>query len=156
MISPIAFRPLLLSTTCAIACLLVPQGHSQRISGSLSANVPFAFQAGTVEMDAGKYNINTPMAFVMNVHGAHSGEGPRYMNYLWDTAPKVADHSKLVFHCYGHRYFLREVHIAGSRDYLYLTEPKAEKQLRREMESAQANNKVQPTQPEVAALNGAH
>ena len=80
------------------------------------AHIPFAFTVGEKALPAGEYRVaklptvtDSPMLIqrtdssVSAIVGSNATE-----------ANKQQDHSKLVFRCYGNRYFLSQIWVAGS------------------------------------------
>ena len=98
---------------------------------NLRANIPFEFRAGDATAAAGKYDI-AKAGFNNGSHwrntatrrGFLTGNAIRKYSTEWD--------SRLVFHKYGDRYFLREIH--NGLDIQVMPESRAERSLRRDGE----------------------
>ena len=95
---------------------------------SISVKVPFDFQIGKQEFDAGKYRLVVDQSGPMKVIDLESGKE----SMISGQVPKggIVNNSKikLVFYRYGNQHFLREVH--GSSNSLKLRESQAERMAR--------------------------
>jgi hypothetical protein len=79
---------------------------------ALAAKVPFAFAAGGALLPAGEYTVErgpVSVLFIRNTAGPHSAN----VMTIRAEARKERGKGALVFHKYGHRYFLREVWSPG-------------------------------------------
>jgi hypothetical protein len=85
-------------------------------SGALQATIGFDFAAGPTVLPAGTYSVSrlTGPANVLLVRGSRTGvmligQAARTQSSREDT--------RLVFHRYGNRYFLRQIWFAGDSGY---------------------------------------
>jgi hypothetical protein len=126
----------------AACALIIPQGaiHAQQDVTRAVANIPFAFQLGAYHYAAGRYALELEGDHLLVVKGnANSG----MMLVSWDTTNRPSATGKLVFHHYGSQYFLREMRIRGSSEFLGSAESKAEQRVRKE-ETVAANHRAAP------------
>jgi len=133
---------LLLATTSAYA-------QTMAYAVNLKVNVPFNFVVTGETLPGGEYTIrsepNIEHALSINAAGRNSRvflANP----CLTVKGRKPSDQVKLVFHRYGHQYFLSEIWMVGNSVGQQL--PKS----RRELEMAQNNNTFQ----QVVILAGLH
>jgi hypothetical protein len=101
----------------AASALIVPQCilHAQESGTRAVANIPFAFQVGVYHYAAGKYTLVLNDDHILVIHGSTvSG----LMQVSWDSANRPSSTSELVFHHYGNHYFLHELRVKGSQDFL--------------------------------------
>lgn len=100
----------------ALATLAMPTLHAQTVS--VKTVIPFRFTVGRVTLPAGEYAVRS-----LDDRGTGSGLLELYnlrskaTNILISDSCQSAsrpDRSKLVFHRYGHRYFLNQVWIQGN------------------------------------------
>jgi hypothetical protein len=89
-----------------------------------TANVPFAFQVGSLEMPAGVYAIHrvSPYQLVLRGHLVNQS--------LWAHAVKTReapDKGSMIFRRYVDTYFLEQVWEAGNNDGVEIPMSKAEK-----------------------------
>lgn len=84
---------------------------------TLKADVPFPFFAGNVSCSPGEYSFLREAGEAGRiVHMRNTGTGDSILlmaGFLDPQHPRGAS-PKLVFHKYGERYFLREVHEGGT------------------------------------------
>jgi|EndMetStandDraft_4_1072995.scaffolds.fasta_scaffold09709_5 hypothetical protein len=105
--------PLRMTATVGLFVLLAGLTVSAQ-SGTLRGYVPFDFVVGTTTMEAGTYSIalsgisGTSLAIKNGSHAVAILSSGRKS----DLSDKP---TRLVFHRYGQRYFLREVWFAGDR-----------------------------------------
>jgi hypothetical protein len=100
-------------TLVGVLSLLMTAGAAFAQDGAIRINVPFKFQVNRTTLPAGDYSLS-PMGgsnevllirgtdksiMAVNAHDVQSG--------------RVSERTKLVFRCYGDRYFLSEIWIAG-------------------------------------------
>ena len=87
-------------------------GGLQAQTVSMRATVPFAWQAKGQQMKAGEYAITSNAgSSVMLIEGKTRRGGGAFFIVSPDPGKNTA--SRLVFHHYGDRYFLSEIHVAG-------------------------------------------
>ena len=101
-----------LITICLLftAASTFAQTVSQRL---MKVNIPFAFAVGDVTLPDGEYLVFTVTPErsirIVSTDGKHSAIVYTLPNYASAPSPK----SRLVFHRYGHDYFLGQVWTAG-------------------------------------------
>jgi hypothetical protein len=100
-------------------------------------NVPFAFQVDSFELAAGAYRLEMHVNDLLSIKG-DCGSAVMLVSSAPGTRP--SQHSAIVFHQHGNRYFLREVRIAGEEGFLWSTETQAERQARQEEEALNPNS----------------
>src|SRR5262249_36448342 len=108
-------KNVLLRMTGMLALALLVTIQAVRAQGPVLANIPFAFTAGDMVLPAGEYCVD-------KVEGGSSVLLIRCMEgkpaIMVPTLPAAShgpqDKTKLIFHCYGNRYFLAQVWSAGS------------------------------------------
>jgi hypothetical protein len=122
--------------------LIIPQTvvHAQQDATRAVANIPFAFQLGAYHYPAGTYALELEGDHLLVIKG-RSNSG--LMQVSWDTANRPSATGKLVFHRYGDQYFLREMRVGGSSEFLGSPESKAEQGVRKE-ETLAANHRATP------------
>lgn len=106
-------RQVMIWAACLVAAVvMVLPAHSQSM---LRADVPFGFNVGDKWMPAGEYEVvmmNQHLTLIRSRDGEASAfkltipNRPRNMEY--------GDDARLVFHRYGSRYFLSEIHTPWS------------------------------------------
>ena len=100
-----------------------------QISSPEKANIPFDFTAGSVDLSAGEYTVETT-GTLGNL--LIRGEGTQGMFLGSDAAQadRAAASSTLVFHRYGDHYFLSQIWVQGEERGSELSMTKIEKELR--------------------------
>ena len=74
------------------------------------ANIPFAFQAGSIQMPAGVYDVSLVSDHLLQLRGQGPGkQASGFLTVIPSQGGKIEKNGRLVFHRYGDRYFLREV-----------------------------------------------
>lgn len=99
----------LLSLAMSLALLMSTAAQAQ--STHLKITVPFEFSAGNVQLPAGEYEVKTvgpPGGPLLSIRSLNSDKGLYIGSNSCQSLNPVAD-AKLVFHRYGHQYFLAEV-----------------------------------------------
>lgn len=96
-----------------VLSLLVAAGAAFAQSGEIRANVPFKFQVNNTTLPAGEYALSTIGVGdqVMLIQGREKTILAANANRV--QAGKPSDRTKLVFRCYGDRYFLSEIWVEG-------------------------------------------
>jgi hypothetical protein len=125
-----------------------PAAHAQDLKTVV--NIPFAFELGSHHFEAGKYTINSSLeGRAINLqNGSNSG----VTLTMWDSNSKPSTGSKVVFHRYGNRYFLREVWTEGEDNHLKCVDDRAEKRTQKEIRSQIAASAAEATTVDVAVL----
>ena len=102
---------------------------------SMMANIPFQFSVGDKVLPAGEYTVvqinpasDRAVLRLRNRDG--SASALVQMNL---TIAKATENAKLVFNCYGNRYFFAQAWIDGDRDGLQASKPRAERAIKREL-----------------------
>jgi hypothetical protein len=107
----------------------VPAMHAQSAFPDVAqANVPFTFQIDSARFDAGKYMISTLHTGLLQVRG-NSGSG--FLMSREEIGNKPSTKSFLIFHKYGDKYFLAEIHTKGSANYIECLKTNAEARARK-------------------------
>jgi hypothetical protein len=135
--------PVLACTLALVAFAPGSRAIAQNETLHLIANVPFDFQSGSEIMPAGRYDIQQLSNHVLTLRGTNQ---PRAQFLLPSNAEtlKASDHSKLLFHRYGNRYFLYQIWSSGNTTGLELPKSHAEK------EAVRAANNAAPSSSELA------
>jgi protease II len=116
-----------LVTVAALAVTFIsPALHAQGRSLRSEAKIPFAFEVGNIHFGPGTYILSEPTRYVFFVQGTKRSALSMTMHEIGSTP---AQHSELIFHRCGNRYFLREVWKTGDTDYLSFSASKAEREL---------------------------
>ena len=109
---------------------------------STTANVPFKFTAREKALPAGNYTISCARSnpHLLVIQSADGDTSFIAANLTSAPSPQLA---RLVFRCYGDRYFLAQVWIDGTEDGLVLPKSHAERRLQRELKT------IKPTKADV-------
>jgi hypothetical protein len=94
------------------------------------ANVPFAFQVGSLEMPAGVYEIHRASTNVLTLKGKANRETVFMLVHATETR-KAQDQGNLVFHRFGDTYFMGQIWEAGVNFGAECTKSQAEKEIAR-------------------------
>jgi hypothetical protein len=109
-------------------------GGAQRVV----ANIPFAFNVGNKNLPAGKYSITvlnpTSDRKILQVRSTNGQSSAMIMTSA--VIGKLSDDAKLVFHCYGDRYFFAQAHMAGDSTSLAAVKSNAERAQRQVLAAA--------------------
>jgi hypothetical protein len=102
-------------TFIGVLSLVLAAGSAVAQSGEIRATVPFDFVVNHTTLPAGDYAIATIGGAnqTLVIHGLRN-KGTRMVNANHALANKPSDRTKLVFLCYGDRYFLWQIWTAGS------------------------------------------
>ena len=105
-----------LLTVATVLSLLLVAASAFAQTGTVRANIPFKFVVSKQTLPAGEYTLSK-MGQAGAVTAIQKDGGKDVMlvvpNHL--ESRKAADKTKLVFRCYGDRYFLSEIWIEGSQ-----------------------------------------
>ena len=88
--------------------------HAVEAQEPVLVNIPFAFTAGRVALPAGEYrvqNTGEASALVLIQRTDHSAATFVISNAVEANRPQAQ--SKLIFRCYGDRYFLSQIWVEG-------------------------------------------
>lgn len=131
---------------CSLALgLLAPGSHmiAQTSTLHLVADVPFDFRSGSQLMPAGKYDIRQLSESFVILRQADQQRSQILITMNTGSEGRP-NHSKLVFHRYGNKYFLYQVWSADRPGGLEISKGHAEKEMLR------AQNNVIPSLTELA------
>jgi hypothetical protein len=134
--------------------LIVPQAptHAQGMDTAVIANIPFAFQIGAYHYRAGRYTVHLQGNHVLSLW---SSKDSGLMEVSWDTAMRPSTTGALVFHRYGNEYFLRQMRVRGSSDFLISPQSKEERSAQKEVVGAKRNADLgQKPDVQVALIEG--
>ena len=131
-----------LAIGCLLALTVVIPAHAQAAGTTMRASIPFDFIVRGRTLPAGYYEIrrinDEPNGLVIQNINHRRAES------MFETEPvyssKEPNKSVLVFHHYGDSYFLSEVVTAGSETGEELATSRAERRMRREL----ASNNAEP------------
>lgn len=116
---------------------------------SLDFEIPFDFQIGKKEMQAGKYKIKKIDGKQFIFKNVETNKSRIIMTDAQIGDERSVTTENLVFNRYGDTYFLREIYAARSTVGREFGESKLEKKLRKEFknnDSKLAKNKFKPEQ----------
>jgi hypothetical protein len=134
-------------TGCLIALMVAVTVHAQDPGAAMRVSIPFDFNVRGKVLPAGNYEVrritDDPSGLIIrSIHHP-------YDHALFRTDPvyerRTPNRSEIVFHRYGDSYFLSEVVTAGEGTARELSPSRAERALRTEMASNNA-------EPETVAL----
>ena len=120
----------MIATMILAGFVAMSSARAQSISsGKLVANIPFEFNVGNKAMPAGEYTVRqvnpaSDHAVLQLRSKDGSASAMVQMTSLIATAQETA---KLVFHCYGDRYFFAQAWTAGTSNGLEAPRPRAER-----------------------------
>lgn len=104
-----------LLTVATVLSLLLVAASAFAQTGTVRANIPFKFVVNQATLPPGEYTL-TKLGQAGEVTAIQRDGGKEVKlvmpNHLESFKP--ADKTKLVFRCYGDRYFLSEIWIEGS------------------------------------------
>jgi hypothetical protein len=103
-------------TLVGVLSLLWVAGSAFAQSGQIRATIPFNFTVSHTTLPAGDYSVSTTggTGSILVIQGAH-GKAVKLVGSNRVQASKLSDRTKLVFRCYGDRYFLAQVWMRGSQ-----------------------------------------
>jgi hypothetical protein len=98
----------------SVLSLLLAAGSAFAQAQQIKFEVPFNFIVDGAQMPAGTYLIrNVGMGGTLAVTGMYNN-ATKLVNPNYAESIKASDRTRLVFHCYGTRYFLAEIWTQGS------------------------------------------
>ena len=101
-------------TLIGVLSLLVSAGSAFAQATKINVDVPFNFVVNRTTMPAGSYTIsNIGMGGTLVLRGTDN-KAIKLVNASYDHLSKPSDRTKLVFRCYGNRYFLSQIWMEGS------------------------------------------
>ena len=79
------------------------------------ANIPFAFTAGAMTLPAGEYRVQKLAvgSAVLLIQGTDNSAATLVMSNVTE-ANRPQTKSKMIFRCYGNRYFLSQIWVEGN------------------------------------------
>ena len=103
-------------TLVGVLSLLLVAGSAFAQGGQIRATIPFNFTVGHTTLPAGSYSLSTTggTGSILAIQGAN-GQTLELVGSNRVQAAKLSDRTRLVFRCYGDRYFLAQVWTSGSR-----------------------------------------
>ena len=103
-------------TLVGVLSLLLVAGSAFAQSGQIRANIPFNFTVNHTTLAAGTYSISTTGGTdsILLIQDAN-GKAVKLVGSNHLQASKLSDRTKLVFRCYGDRYFLAQIWTQGTR-----------------------------------------
>ena len=118
-----------ITRTGMLALALVAAAKTARAQEPLLVNIPFAFSAGETALPAGEYRVQKVAyhSSILLIQRTDQAAATMVPSFAVEANAKQAQ-SKLIFHCYGNRYFLSQMWIAGSARGSELTKSAQEKE----------------------------
>lgn len=112
-----------------LALAFVATVQIARAQEAMVANIPFAFTAGDKTLPAGEYRVEKAAngSLTLMIRSTDGKEG-MFVSSLPAVTSKPQTQSKLIFHRYGHQYFLSQVWVAGYSQGRQLHESAKEKE----------------------------
>jgi hypothetical protein len=117
----------------ALAVGAVTPGYQARAQNSqldLIVNVPFDFRSGSESMPAGQYQIQELSEHYLLLRKSDQPRSQMLPTSIAE-APTTPNHSSLVFHRYGNRYFLHQIWLRGNSQGFELRPSHAEQEILR-------------------------
>jgi hypothetical protein len=120
-----------------------------------TVKVPFAFEVGSQHMQPGTYNISLFNQHAMLVRGTTTNIGVAAIGLArWNDDGKSSTSTKVVFHHYGVKYFLREVWDQNQGRHLESAQTPAETKMRKAQNlNVAANGSIAPAVEVVVAAS---
>ena len=108
----------MMKTLCRVTGMLALAflaAHAVRAQEPLLAKIPFAFTAGAMALPAGEYRIEKLAvgSAVLLIQGTDN-RAATFVMWNPTEANRPQTKSKLIFHCYGKRYFLSQIWVEGN------------------------------------------
>jgi hypothetical protein len=101
-------------TLIGVLGLLLSAGSAFAQTTKIKVDVPFNFVVNRTLMPAGTYTISSVgMGSTLAFRGTDN-HALKLVNASYDTSSKPSESTKLVFRCYGDRYFLSQIWTEGS------------------------------------------
>jgi hypothetical protein len=126
--------------------LVVASVHAQSQRAKILATIPFDFTAGGKDFKAGAYTVKLISQHVLLLRSA-DGKTNAIVLAPQAIAEETNQSERMVFHCYGNRYFLAQVWVLRTDIGRELYPSKAEHALMKEGKPA----KAKPQTVQVAA-----
>jgi hypothetical protein len=110
-------------------CLITPVSQAQGEGLKLRFHIPFAFTVDNATFAAGEYEITAPAHLILELRNLNS-QAPTFQHVQSARSRKEANgRVRLIFHRYGHEYFLATVSNGTSISTYDCLESKEEKRL---------------------------
>ena len=141
---------LLLFIAFIFALALHSEKAQAQIIGTLQADIPFQFHAGSTELPAGQYSIQVLDDSDLTMMKISSADGSKsaLFNVVAAKANSDPARSELTFNKYGDSYFLSTMFEEGNPDGSQVVESRDEKNIAKTTSEAQehvaANRQGQP------------
>jgi hypothetical protein len=101
-------------TMVSVLSLLLVAASAFAQTTKVQADIPFNFVVNRAAMPAGAYTISTVgLGGTLAIRGADN-KVIQLVNANYAQSNKPSARTKLVFHCYGNRYFLSQIWTEGS------------------------------------------
>lgn len=100
------FTMLMLIVALALATAAVSANAQSR--NEVMASVPFEFVVGDKTLPAGEYNVRAITRDALIIQGTENGKSAIRLSNETEKSKK-STHARLVFRCYGQKYFLAQV-----------------------------------------------
>jgi len=101
-------------TLIGVLGLLLSAGSAFAQTTKIKVDVPFNFVVNRTLMPAGTYMISSVGMGGTLIFQGLDNNALKLVNASYDAASKPSENTKLVFRCYGERYFLSQIWSAGS------------------------------------------
>lgn len=103
-----------ITMTGMLALALLAANQPLRAQERLVANIPFAFTVGKITLPAGEYQVQKwrSDSMMLLIQGTDQS-ATTFAGSNAVASDNLQPQSKLVFHRYGHRYFLYQIWRAG-------------------------------------------
>jgi len=132
------FTMLMLIVALALATAAVSASAQSR--NEVRASIPFEFVVGDKTLPAGEYNVRAITRDALLIQGTENGKSAIRLSNETEKS-KRSMYSRLVFHCYGQKYFLAQV-WNGEMAGLELAKSRQERAIERESNLAQTMYKT--------------
>jgi hypothetical protein len=101
-------------TLVGVLGLLLSAGSAFAQTTKVKVDVPFNFVVSRTLMPAGTYTISSVGMGGTLIFRGTDNHALKLVNASYDTASKPSENTRLVFRCYGDRYFLSQIWTEGS------------------------------------------
>jgi hypothetical protein len=119
-------------TLVSVLSLLLAAGSAFAQTHSVKADVPFDFTVNHAKMPAGTYTISSVgLGGTLAIRSADN-KVVRLVNANYAESNMPSDRTKLVFRCYGTRYFLSQIWTEGDNRGRQLPKAAAESEIARD------------------------
>jgi hypothetical protein len=121
-------QAIMVLTTFSLLVMLTATSVSGQSDMRLRVNIPFEFSVGKAILPAGEYTVSYGARGLLVIQSVDRSLSQAFITFSTE-ASTTRDESSLVFHQYGHQYFLSTIWTAG--DYIghELSKPHAEREL---------------------------